>query len=333
MIKRRRLELPDTLVTQIQMFAPEHPVRMAPVFRAIRAPRRGLMPHNSLMYKSAISFSKSDMPHTDEFVHACIEAITSNSGLTSLKIIGDIDIRVTETAFNKSGIRCVSYFSHDAISVQHRGRLRDAFVRLQEIEDFSVSVNRRSIRNLDWDDVVSKVLLRSSSHIQDLSLCLFTKTTGFPKIQDALLSLPYLTSLEIHDNMFEFRPEVDRLYLRKHASSDVCGLIRSGKCDNMSCLSVNFVDFDSSCSVCDLVSEVASLVRRSKTLRLVEFLTDDDRDDAEKDDGEKLAGAIRASTSLWNVLICTNMFSGDAIDLIRAACDKNGRVDFDLHDY
>jgi hypothetical protein len=310
------------------MFAPEHPVRMAPVFRAIRAPRRGLMPHNSLMYNRTISFRTSSSKYVvvnDELVQACVEAIQANGLFNELHIEGDIDIRIIETAFADPGLEHLVYHTRAYWPLESRERLRDSFAQLHELATLDVSIDMYSMRNVDWDCVISEILSRSQC-LQKLVLSLYI--SQFPKIRAALMNLSDLEYLETLNCVFDFQAEDLRtLTLHSVDASDVLGLIRLGKCDKLESLSIRHV----SKRVSGLISEIASMINRSSVLDTLELRDDVWRDDDNISDGKELANAIRASTSLGLVKICTSMFTADAVDLIRTACEE-AEVDFYLHD-
>jgi hypothetical protein len=338
----KRLCLPADIQTRIDLCAPEHAIKLAFVLRAIRAPRKCVMPHNSLMRKRAISFvafSESAL-FTNEFVQACIEGIEANDSFNELHIEACVDIRIVERVFANPKLLNLNYYMYLHMPIEYRERLRNSFSRLEGLVKLLVSVLRSSIEQLDWDDVVPKVLMKSPS-LQELSLDLdvSSSSTRFPKIQDAIKNHSNLVSLKVqlfmfdfHTDLFDFHTNLSSLSLYQVHTPNIIKLMRLGKCDKLSFLSFYGVLFDISKRVTEFISELAAMIERSNCIGTIKlrdcFML---RIYVKKDDGCKLADAIRMSTSLRLVQLCTNMFTDDAIELIRAACEASGRVDLDLH--
>jgi hypothetical protein len=325
MLKRRRLKVPDAVVSQIKSYAPEHAVRMAPVFRAIRAPRQGFMPHNSLMYKRAISFMTipGDLMD-DEFVQASIEAIEVNDLFDDLSIRNNIDIRIVESAFG-AGLNKLLYLSCN-IPVAHQDRWCRAFEKLEDLETLDVTINdyhHQSVMNVDWDCVLSG-LIRRSPELSDLTLDLEVDRS-YPRTQDAILCLSRLSVLDTSHQAFDFRRSVGTLYFKEVDCSELLHKLRSGKCDNLSCLTFTYPD---DVDTNELASELVNLIRRSTRLYDIELYDYD----VWWDDGnvQELADVIRAS-HLREFKTCSSMFTDEAVGLIRAACEE-AEVDFCLYD-
>jgi hypothetical protein len=333
----KRLCLPDDIQTQIDLCAPDHAVKIAPVLRAIRAPRKSVMPHNSLMHKRAISFgafSESAL-FTDEFVQACIEGIEANGSFNDIHLKGRVDMRIVESAFTNPKLVNLNYHMYLYMPTEYRERLCSSFATLEGLVKLQVFVESSSIQQLDWDDVVSKVLMKSPS-LQELSLYLDVSYSSirFPKIQDAINNHSNLVSLKVQLNnliMFDFHTDLSSLSLHQVHAPNLIDFVRLGKCDKLSYLSIRCVLFDMSKRVTELISEIAAMIERSKCIGIIKLRDGFMRRYVKKDDGCKLADAIRVSTSLRLVQLCTSMFTDDAIDLIRAACEASGRVDLDLH--
>ena len=303
MTKRRRLELPDAIVTQIKSYAPEHPVRMAPVFRAIRAPRQGYMPHNSLMYKREISFVTTPIDLIDdEFVQACIESMEANDLFDDFSTRNNIDIRIVESAFG-AGLNKLLYLSCN-IPVAHQDRLCRAFEKLEDLETLDVTINdyhHQSVTNIDWDCVLSG-LIRRSPELSDLTLDLEVDRS-YPRTQEAILCLSRLSVLDTGHQVFDFPRSVGTLYVKDVNCHVLLHVLRSGKCDKLNCLTIMYTpNLDKS----ELVPELVNLIRRSTSLYDIEL--NDDGVWWDDDNGFELADAIRASPILREFKTCSSMF-------------------------